>query len=259
MDEFRDLFNIPEDGIFEDDDDSDAWSSCDSVSTVGEVSLIMEDFEDDTFADGPRAGIEDDREILSGTGILTEIREESPHSVRVEEMPAEIQGDVEMIEADEMAVEERDRTQSEVATGVEEDMDVTEENNGHSNVLNTADKGEVQSEVERDRMTETCSSSHNPGFVLVIDNIDMNVRRSDQRVDRTTSSYHFCHGYALLNRVDSTLLEDNRAPSGVLSLDNMLPTQADLENILGEFQMFVSRYSVKSLNVFESCTLYTFF
>jgi len=33
------------------------------------------------------------------------------------------------------------------------------------------------------------------GFVLVIDNIDMNIRRSDQGVDHTTSSYHFCHAF----------------------------------------------------------------
>jgi len=35
------------------------------------------------------------------------------------------------------------------------------------------------------------------GFVLVIDNIDMNIRQSDQRVDHTTSSYHLCHAFAL--------------------------------------------------------------
>jgi len=77
--------------------------------------------------------------------------------------------------------------------------------------------------VSCDRVEETQDTTCNSGFALVIDNIDMNVRRSDQRVDRTTSSYHFCHAYAVLNRVNSTLLED----SGVLSLDLMLPAQSD--------------------------------
>ena len=161
----------------------------------------MEDYKNNTFVGGSSTGIENGRESLSGTEISTEIREESPHSTRVEEMSAEVQGDVEMTEADEMVVEERDRTQPEVATGVEEDMDVTEEIYNHSNVLGTADRQsevqtEIQTEVECDRMTETHSSLHNPGFVLVIDNVDMNIRRSDQRVDCTTSLYHFCHGYA---------------------------------------------------------------
>ena len=129
MDEFRDLFNIPEDGTFEEDnDDSDAWSFCDSVSSVEEVSLIMEDYEDNTFVGGSSTGVENGRESLSGTEISTEIREESPHSTRVEEMSAE----AEMTEADEMVKEE---SQPEVATGVEEDMEVTEEIFSHSMFL----------------------------------------------------------------------------------------------------------------------------
>ena len=32
---------------------------------------------------------------------------------------------------------------------------------------------------------------------MVIDNIDMNIRRSEQRMGRTTKSYHYCHGYAV--------------------------------------------------------------
>ena len=45
-----------------------------------------------------------------------------------------------------------------------------------------------------------CSSvpTDNFGYVLVIDNIDMNIRRSFQRC-RTTKSYHFCHGFAVQN------------------------------------------------------------
>ena len=37
------------------------------------------------------------------------------------------------------------------------------------------------------------------GYVLVIDNIDMNVRCSFQRIDQSTESLHFCHAYAVLN------------------------------------------------------------
>ena len=68
----------------------------------------------------------------------------------------------------------------------------------------------------------------------------MNVRRSDQRVDRTTKSYHFCNGYALLNRIDSTQLSDE-APSGVLSVDLILPNKTDADRILTDFEVIVSR------------------
>ena len=84
------------------------------------------------------------------------------------------------------------------------------------------------------------SGSICPGHSLVIDNIDLNVRRSDQRVDRTTKSYHFCNGYALLNRVNSTQLVD-QTPSGSLSLDQILPNKTDADKIMADFEIIVSR------------------
>ena len=79
-----------------------------------------------------------------------------------------------------------------------------------------------------------------PGFALCIDNIDMNIRRSNQRFGRTTQSLHFCHGYAVQNRVNSTKLA-NRPPSGVLSSDLILPNEADRNCILDDFTVLVSR------------------
>ena len=79
-----------------------------------------------------------------------------------------------------------------------------------------------------------------PGYILVIDNVDMNVRRSYQRVGSTTTSYHFCHGYAAQNRVHSTKLADG-PPSGTLSIDDVLPSINDLESSLNDFEVLVSR------------------
>jgi len=80
-----------------------------------------------------------------------------------------------------------------------------------------------------------------PGYTIVIDNIDMNVRRSYQRLDRTTNSYHFCHGYAVLNRVNSTDLPDG-PQMGILSPELILPNQEDLDNVISDFTTLVSRY-----------------
>ena len=100
------------------------------------------------------------------------------------------------------------------------------------------DVDELSDIQEPQSMNET---SRCPGFVIVIDNVDMNVRRSDQRIGRTTRSYHFCHGYAVLNRVDSAKLEDRR-PSGVLSVDQILPTDAEIGSILDECTILIERY-----------------
>jgi len=72
----------------------------------------------------------------------------------------------------------------------------------------------------------TSSALESFGYVGVIDNVDMNIRRSYQRCDRTTASYHFCHGYAVLNRIDTSNLSDG-PPSGTLSVEQLLPNSSD--------------------------------
>ena len=89
-------------------------------------------------------------------------------------------------------------------------------------------------------ITQEQPLSISPGYVLVIDNIDLNVRRSNQRIGRTTTSYHFCHGYAVQNRVNSTQLTDG-PPSGALSLGVVLPNKDDLASVLSNFEVLVSR------------------
>ena len=79
-----------------------------------------------------------------------------------------------------------------------------------------------------------------PGYTLVIDNIDMNIR-SEQRMGWTTKSYHYCHGYAVKNRVNSTSLTD-RPTSGVLSAEEVLLSKVDMDKIMDEFKVIVSRY-----------------
>ena len=36
------------------------------------------------------------------------------------------------------------------------------------------------------------------GYTVTIDNVDINIRQSFQRLDLTTQSYHFCHVFAVL-------------------------------------------------------------
>jgi len=86
----------------------------------------------------------------------------------------------------------------------------------------------------------TVSADHF-GHVLVMDNIDMNVRRSFQRSDRTTKSYHFCHAYALQNRINTSTLSDG-LPSGTLSIEAILPSNNDLLKIMEDFAVLISRF-----------------
>jgi len=46
---------------------------------------------------------------------------------------------------------------------------------------------------------QTTKPSHY-GYTLTTDNIDMNIRRTFQRLDSTTQLLHFCHVFAALNQ-----------------------------------------------------------
>ena len=224
-----------DDDINNDDDDDDACSTCESVCSVGEVSVISEDDEDDTFTCGLLTDGQDDRGLFASTEVSTDTTQEERDGARNDMVtePTNDEEEMDVTEANENTAPEGD----EMETG------------SHHSTPNTTGTSSLATEVTTDRVTETYqTTTRNPGFVLVIDNIDMNVRASEQRVDRTTSSYHFCHAFALQNRVNSTLLEDS-PPSGVLSLDQILPSQKDLDTIMEEFQVFVSRYLIKLIIV----------
>ena len=74
-----------------------------------------------------------------------------------------------------------------------------------------------------------------------MDNIDLNIRRSFQCVDRSTQSYHFCHAYGVRNRINTSVLSDG-PPSGVLSYDAILSSEDDLKRVTDDFKVIVSRY-----------------
>ena len=65
------------------------------------------------------------------------------------------------------------------------------------------------------------------GFKLIGDNIDKNVHRSFQRLNYTTQSLHYFHTYALLDRVDFSVLSDE-PPKGEINFNTLLPNDEDI-------------------------------
>ena len=134
---------------------------------------------------------------------------------------------------------------------------ITEDNNDDIACLDDIQDDDVDVSTDLDGSASVSESENTdqsmncPGYVIVIDNIDMNIRRSYQRVDRTTQSYHYCHGYAVRNKVSSTPLADH-PPSGSLSVDKVLPIEMDLQSILDDFKVYISRY----VNVFQHLEWY---
>ena len=77
--------------------------------------------------------------------------------------------------------------------------------------------------------------------LLNTSNTICDIRRSFQCCDRTTKSYHFCHAFAVQNRLDTSVLSDG-ASTGTLSSEAILPSSNDLERIIEDFKVLVSRF-----------------
>ncbi len=69
------------------------------------------------------------------------------------------------------------------------------------------------------------------GFKIVGDNIDKNVRRSFQRVDRQTQSLHYFHSYAVRDRVSLSAYSDFPPDKPDINPTTLLPTPSDLASI----------------------------
>ena len=77
-------------------------------------------------------------------------------------------------------------------------------------------------------------------YKIVGDNIDKNFRRSYQRSDFQTRSYHFFHAYAVLERINLSGLSD-LPPSGVMKLTLLTPNDDDIKMLKDSFVVFISR------------------
>ena len=80
------------------------------------------------------------------------------------------------------------------------------------------------------------------GYKIVGDNIDKNFRRSFQRVDYQTRSFHYFHSYGVIDRVDFSGLSDAQV-TGEISLMSILPSKDDIKALKEAFYIFVSRYN----------------
>jgi len=132
----------------------------------------------------------------------------------------------------------------------ETDMSPTELRSTHSEDNTLLQSNDMQVPVDSkssstqfnlERNTQLYVQAVEPcGLVIVGDNIDKNFRPSYQRQDRQTKSLHYFHTYAVKNRVDVSSLSDAR-PAAVITLENLLPTQSDLNKLLKDFETLTSR------------------
>jgi len=98
--------------------------------------------------------------------------------------------------------------------------------------------------------TTTLSSTNNSdksscqqGCVLVIHNIDKNIRPSFQRLNSRTVSLHYCNIFAVFDRIaiGNQLQPSNRADSSTaFNISSLLPSEADIAAIKEEFEILTA-------------------
>ena len=79
-----------------------------------------------------------------------------------------------------------------------------------------------------------------PGFKLVIDNVDKNIRPTFQRIDRQTQSVHYCHTIAIQDRIDLSEYSEVSC-NNLVNFSDFLPNTQDLELIKKDLQILVHR------------------
>lgn len=106
--------------------------------------------------------------------------------------------------------------------------------------------------------TGTCAVSSPPqlleqpiwhGFKLVGDNIDKNVRRRHQTIDRSTQSLHYFNTFAVEDRIDFSGLSELRPNISLndMSPEQLLPSHDDLSNLLANLGVLVSHILTEHL------------
>jgi len=89
-----------------------------------------------------------------------------------------------------------------------------------------------------------------PGYKIVIDNIDKNVKPRNMSVDAQTKSLHYVQIYSVKDRMDFGKLSDV-PPSGEKCLYDILPTTDDYEKLKTNFSVHVARVMVEYIPFFS--------
>uniref|UniRef100_A0A1X7U207 DUF6589 domain-containing protein n=1 Tax=Amphimedon queenslandica TaxID=400682 RepID=A0A1X7U207_AMPQE len=94
------------------------------------------------------------------------------------------------------------------------------------------------------------------GFKIVGDNLDKNISRRHQRIDRKTRSFHFFNSFAVKDRID--LSSCSQCPNPFYSkpilqlpIDTLLPSVPDDEALIANFSTIVSRVLVAEFSFFS--------
>lgn len=101
----------------------------------------------------------------------------------------------------------------------------------------TVGSGDTEEQIDHDD-TAIQQTQH---FKIVGDNIDKTVNPSFWRIESMSSSFHYFHYYAALDRIDVSGLSD-LVPLGTLDIPKLLPSLQDIDLLKSHYITLISRY-----------------
>ena len=78
------------------------------------------------------------------------------------------------------------------------------------------------------------------GFKIVMDNVDKTFKASFERTTRRNRSLHYCHSYAMLDRIDFSGLSEAESRQDI-DISTLLPNEEDLQVMRNSFVTLISR------------------
>ncbi len=115
----------------------------------------------------------------------------------------------------------------------------------------------LESCLHIERVPGVCQVKTN-SFRICGDNIDKTIRRRFLRSDRSNTSLHYFHSYAVLNRIDFSNLSDSLPDnSTITNLENVAvslqPTKLDDQILQDNIGMLISRILCTRMSFFRVC------
>lgn len=115
----------------------------------------------------------------------------------------------------------------------------------------------LESCLHIERVPGVCQVKTN-SFRICGDNIDKTIRRRFLRSDRSNTSLHYFHSYAVLNRIDFSNLSDSLPDnSTITNMENVAvslqPTKLDDQILQDNIGMLISRILCTRMSFFRVC------
>ena len=94
--------------------------------------------------------------------------------------------------------------------------------------------------------------STDPGYALVIDNVQWLARAGHAGRGKKNQMHLVCNGFAAKNRVSFRHLTDNtQKPASEIPISQILPSQDDYESLKTRMTVIVERILVNNMDCFE--------